>query len=196
MSTKYEYYDSGDDAGFGVSQIDDWPCQSFTPATSFKIGSIKIYGRRTNTPGNITVHVQGVDGDGNPDGTDICSGTHDADTWDLTDGWHEITMSTSPTLSAGTQYAFVIKLVAAGSGSITVRYDNSSATFSGGNMMYTYDGGSNWYNRAGLEKEDDMLFELWGVEAWTAPTPTAENNMYTMRRLVAAAKSQIYYEDE
>ena len=158
MATLYEYYNTGNDA-LAVLTTTYWKAQSFTPAISHKITSVKLYLAKTANPaGIITVSIRATDGSGLPTGSDLASGTTDGDTLATPNEWREITFSTGYNLVAGTKYAIVVR----GDGTTNeFRWlvDISSPTYANGSFVASTNSGTTWAN----ETDKDMMFEDWGV---------------------------------
>jgi hypothetical protein len=154
----YESYITGDDAQ-GSIYGNRWRVQTFTPSAAHTVTSVKLMLFRENSPGTVTVGIRDTSG-GQPTGPDLCSGTTDGDT--LPTGspyeWREITFTSSYALSAGIQYAIVVR---APGGDVSNRawwrVDASSPTYGGGNSLYSNDGGTNW-----IVLTSDSMFEEWG----------------------------------
>ena len=158
-----DYYITGDDGAtaFGISK---WYAQSFTPAQNYNITSVKLllYKAAGLFPGTITVNIETVDGSNKPTGVVQCTGTSNANT--LTENtageWREITFSSSASLTSGTMYAIVVKALDAVGNHLNWRVDNSSPTYAGGILMYTFNSGVSWTNSS-----SDGMFETWGTSS-------------------------------
>lgn len=156
----YESYSTGDD-GDGSICGTWWDAQTFTPSVAHTITRVKLLLYGQGMPGTITVGIRATDGSGLPTGSDLCSGTTDGNT--LPTGspyeWREVTFTSGYDLSAGTQYAIVVR---APSGDFSNRgiwrCDASSPTYSGGNLLQSSNSGSNWNSYSNL----DFMFEEWG----------------------------------
>jgi hypothetical protein len=161
MSTKFEYYITGDDDYLGLG-IAVWGAQTFTPSVAHTITSVKLklYRYGSETPGIITVSIKAVDANGRPTGPDLCSGTMDGVVLNGTPTWYEITLGAGYGLSAGTKYAIVVRAPnASWAYALQWRADWSSATYSGGCVEYSTNSGVDWTDYA----TQDMMFEEWGV---------------------------------
>ncbi len=158
-STKFEYYNTGDDNAFGIWGV-HWLTQTFTPSVAHKITSVKLKIFREGSPGTLTVSIRATSG-GEPIGGDLCSGTIDGNglTTDIAGAWYEITLGAGCDLDADTKYAIVAR---APSGSdagnaVNWRGDSSSPTYSGGAALYSDNSGVDW---SGYDV--DRMFEEWG----------------------------------
>ncbi len=176
MTTRYEYYDSGDDSAAGFYSA-NWKAQTFTTTDSFTIISVKLLVYRIGSPGTVTISIQAVDGNNKPDGSDIAglSITDDPSDYTIdTDGlWVEYTFATPAILSATTRYAIVMRTASGDlDNRVMPRADISSPTYTNGESLTSSNSGSSWTAVASV----DILFETWGnplvPEKPTNPTPT------------------------
>jgi hypothetical protein len=155
----YESYNTGDD-GDGSIYGSIWRAQTFTPSAAHTITSVKLLLYREGTPGTITVSIRATSG-GQPTGPDLCSGTTNGNT--LPTGspyeWREVTFTSGYDLSAGTQYAIVARATGGDSSNRgRWRWDSSSPTYAGGNLLRSDDDGLTWTSLSGW----DLMFEEWG----------------------------------
>ena len=165
MATLYEYYNTGDDSARSFHDI-SWVAQTFTPSTAHKITSVKLKLYRVGSPGTITVGIRATDGSGHPTGEDLCSGTTDGDTLTSDSGgeWREVTLGAGYNLSASTKYAIVVRATSGDADNDGHwRADGSSPTYSGGIYEYSINSGAGWT----IGPAYDLMFEDWGVEAYT-----------------------------
>jgi len=139
--------------------------QTFTLSDYKKTGLVVIKTYRASTE-TVTVSIQGVDGEGKPDGSDLCSGTHTiVNSVDSSRYKTYVFMSTTPVLPPGT-YAIVVK-----SGGIAVPIGVDSAGGHSGQMWDSTDGGSTW-----TANGDSLTFDLWGdVSGYTVPSFDAQS---------------------
>jgi hypothetical protein len=163
-----EYYNTGDNTGlathiYGASY---WNAQTFTIGTvstdqTQSLTTIKLKLYRSGSPGTLTLSVQELDGGGDPDGSDLSTGTYNGNllTTSTSGDWYEFTMS-AYNLQAGTQYALVIKAASGDASNYAVwRYDSIGASYSGGQTMWSTDGGTSW----GFSGISDCMFEIYGT---------------------------------
>ncbi len=123
---------------------DNWRAQSFTPSISHSINGVGLFGYSTGSPGTITVSIRAVDGNGQPTGSDLCSGTIDGDTLTGEVRWHNITFSSSYALTASTKYTIVVRAL---TGSAANRFNwhyLNPGTYSGGQYEESANAGSTW----------------------------------------------------
>jgi len=169
--TEFERYDgpSNNDAGlFGAN----WNAQSFTIGdTSFNIRQnvtlIALNIRKeliTSNTNILHVSIRAVNSSGSPTGSDLTGGSVNATDFGTDDNeWHNITMNRSYSLEQTTQYAIVLRAPQATSPSHRVfpRLNNTSPTYTGGNLFSSPNSGSTWVRLIG----EDLVFQLWGGKA-------------------------------
>lgn len=167
MATRYEYYNTGEDAVYTLL-VPFWRAQTFTPATTHTITEVRLHLHRVGTIGDVTVSIRATDVDGHPTGDDLTSGTYDGDTLRMEVSpqlgaleWITIPL-TSYNLSAGKKYAIVVR-IAGGDVDNKLCYgvDESSPTYTDGCFEYSGDLGVNWTSLTTV----DWMFEEWGNPA-------------------------------
>ncbi|GAH98076.1 unnamed protein product, partial [marine sediment metagenome] len=171
MSTRYEYYNTGDVGGDGCWDI-KWVAQTFTPSIAHKITSVKLKLSKWGSPGIITVSIRATNGSGHPNGADLCSGTTNGNTLPTGEPseWREITLGAGYDLSADTKYAIVVRALTGDGANFPIwRVDNAAPTYTGGCWERSVNSGGTWISNAGI----DFMFEEWG-EPVTGPTVTTE----------------------
>jgi len=118
---------------------------------------------RPIAPGYVDVSVRAVDGDGKPTGGDLCSDSilisQLADV--TTRGrWERFGMGAGTALSAGTQYAIVVRAVDGTYPPPPLQgcylMVMSTGSYTGGKLYYSTDSGVTWTGTA-----SDALFEEW-----------------------------------
>jgi hypothetical protein len=176
-STLFEYYNTGDDSAT-LSYDNYWYAQTFTPSQAHTITSVKLLLYRGGSPGTVTVSIKATDGSGHPTGGDLCSGTTNGNTLTTspTGEWREITLGAGYALADSTKYAIVVRAIDADiSNYFYLRFDNSAATYIGGNYEVSNNSGSSW-NKA---SNYDFMFEEYGDVIVTAPdiTTTAASSV-------------------
>jgi len=164
-ASMFEHYNTGDD-NYCTIYGSRWCAQTFTPSVAHTITSVKLMlyrGGTVGTPGIVTVSIRATSG-GDPTGSDLCSGTTNGDTLtNISPGeWREITFTSSYSLSAGTQYAIVVRATSGDPTNSFIRWrqDGSSATYAGGTLAFSNDDGTNWDSSS--YPNNDLMFEEWG----------------------------------
>jgi len=126
---------------------DVWIAQSFTASENYDIDGVilKMY-REAEEPGNITLAIRAVDGEGKPTGDDLCSVTINANDITTDSNGEEVTFEfdSSTSLTNGTKYTIVLKSPANESTYVRWILDSSNASYAGGNYLYSEDAGSTW----------------------------------------------------
>lgn len=163
MATRYQYYNSGDDASasIGYDSGKGALAQTFTPALAHRITSVKLKLYRAGSPGTMNVSIRATSG-GVPTGGDLCLGTINGNSLTTSTGgaWYEIPLS-GYDLQAGVKYAIVCICPNGDYGNVVYwRMDNSSPTYSGGNYCTSANGGVGWSQVT----TRDFMFEDWGEE--------------------------------
>jgi hypothetical protein len=147
----YDNFDYIQDLGSESSRS----AQSFTPSANHTITKVRLLLLRQGSPGTISVGIKATDINGLPTGADLCNGTTNGDT--LPDvspcEWREVTLGAGVSLSAGVQYAIVVR-VSAGDNSNYVEWlcDYMHSAYSGGCALHSLDLGITW---------DEIRDEYW-----------------------------------
>lgn len=179
ITTRYEYYNTGEDVEFGIGTT-YWASQTFTPLLAHKITSVKLKLYREYSAGTITVGIRATDVDGKPTGADLCSGTTDGDTLttDSSGEWREITLGDGYDLVADTKYAIVVRAPDAEKFGETVWWwSSSSAAYTRGWIELSDNSGSSWGE---TYTGYDMMFEEWsGSTVVVGATLEAEHKYWT-----------------
>ena len=163
---KYQYYDTGAD-GDRDAYTNNWGGQTFTPAMTHLIASVKLKLFRVGTPGTLLVSIRATSA-GKPTGGDLCSGTIDANTLteDTNGDWYEITLGNGYEVAPDITYAIVIKATGGDADNkVSWRADVSFPTYLGGTYVSSSDSGTDWSAFSGV----DTMFEVWGTGP---PSPT------------------------
>jgi hypothetical protein len=168
----FESYTTGDDQYY-YTYTTNWRAQVFTASDNYTITSVKLFLYRTaDDPGTLYASIRNVASD-KPTGGDLCVGNRSAT--DLPTGspymWATFTFSSGYGLTEGVQYAIVFR-APSGTGTscaAKIRYDDTAASYSGGDLCLSNDGGSGWTAYSG----DDALFETYG-EGGTPNEPTMD----------------------
>lgn len=162
-----QYYNAGDSGSANIYG-DRWGAQTFTPANSTAIASVKLLLYRLGSPGTLTVGIKATDVDGKPTGDDLCSNTTNGNTL-TTDGngeWREIVFPVALAPVGSTKYAIVIRGAADVDNRVMWRADTVGSTYAGGDYVFSLNAGSTWT----INTDIDFMFETWGVPY----TPIAE----------------------
>ena len=150
--------------------------QTFTTSgNTFNITSVWLYMCRSGSPGTLTVGIRATDGNGHPTGSDLTTGSINANTFTAlpTLTWYQITL-TEYTLLASTKYAIVCH---ATSGTymqcVLWGVDESTSQYNGGCFEQEASSGSIWTSYTNR----DCLFRVvpYALEGWANTTKTLIN---------------------
>ena len=170
-ATKYEYYNTGyttDNYIYGDTHLIG---QTFKPQTSHKITSIKVYIKKTGSPGASEWCIRPTSG-GKPSGNSIASGSLAADSIGASYGWVEVSLGTGGNLIGGTLYSITGYAPFGDTNNwISWGSDASSPTYNNGTLV-TSDG-STWT----IDDTADALFEEWGDPVIPLVTTQAATNV-------------------
>jgi len=165
MATLYEYYNTDDDDYHNVYGA-NWKAQTFTVSDQgHAVTKVGIKAFRVGSPGTLTLSVRATDANGHPTGSDLTSGTTNANnfTTDTAGAWYYISV-TSYDLLANTKYAVVVRCTDGAWGNhANWRSDTSSPTYASGNYEASGDSGVTWTANTG----SDFMFEVYGYTAYT-----------------------------
>jgi hypothetical protein len=185
---------AGYDNSYNLYTPDDLYAQNFIPAASYAIGSVKLPLARVGSPGIVGVSIYAVDGSFKPTGAALAAGTTNGDT--LTDDygwtWRTITLSTNPTLSAGTEYAMVVSCAESDEENYAYWWFDDGTTpiasppAAQRRSFRSQNGGSTWLLLSTLTCTN---FEIYDNYTFTPPSAGP-----TKKRLIAAAYNKIWYE--
>jgi len=135
-----------------------WLCQTFTPASSHKITSVKLKLCRVGSPGTGTVSIKATDVDGKPTGGDLCSGTIDGNSLPESPEKLGFSLGAGTNLQAGTKYAIVFRFPSGNSSNYGRTRRMYPGAYSGGAAVTSNDSGSTWE----VVTDWDFVFEDWG----------------------------------
>ena len=210
-SELWESYAAGVDANY-EAYGNLWYGQTFTvDPESHSALQLRILAYREGSPGTVTISIRAVDGSDLPTGSDLTSGTFDGDaiTTDSAGAWYGVTL-TEYSLDYGVTYGIVIRAEAGDiSNSLHIRYDGSSAGYTGGAEVTSANGGISWTEDTdddsyfevrgsalieltqaevyrGYVEDDDMLFVIQYLNTYTPYYPTQDSNYYFTLQLRSA----------
>lgn len=183
MAILYENYITGDDASSGIFG-GNWESMSFTVSAgqAHGISHVKLLLHRVGSPGTVTVSIRATavetDDSPVPTGADLVSATTDGDSLptDTSGEWRQITFATSIELSAGVEYAIVIRATTGDTNNrILWHLDITSPTYAGGVRGTSDNSGGHFHPWDGTSSPHgpvlgnyDSMFEEWGLEAFPA----------------------------
>jgi len=159
--TLYEYY-TPEATGFIFVGGTKWIGQTFTvgtvgPNEDHEIAKVRLKLERVGSPGELVVGIRNTDGSGKPTGSDLTSGSIDADSVISSTSyeWYDISL-TPYLLTASTKYAIVIRAPSGDQNNgVFTRAETSSPTYAGGVYVQSSDSGASWSSNSNI----DLLFE-------------------------------------
>lgn len=161
--------------------------QSFTPTVTHVLDEVQVYlGVSGDHPTwRLRCQVFDADVDGYPTGSGITDYI-DIDYNDLVTGWNSFAFTTTPTITAETQYTIALFII--GTSSSITYYHNTIPGYTDGDLIHSPDGGSSWSTDAG-----DLDFREYGERTFNPPL-----DRITYKRLIAIAsyyntKGSLYY---
>lgn len=163
MADKFEFY-TPDVTQDGPSYSHfHWGGQTFTPAISHRITSVKVKLLRWNSPGLITVGVHVTGPDGRPSGGPVVSGTTDGNSLPVAGGAvREVPLSGYLVGVAGETYAISIQPASPlDINSVYWASKYPAPGYAGGSALFSNDDGVTWGFR-----DADNWFEEWGVREY------------------------------
>jgi len=138
----------------------NWEAETFTVgAVHHTVASVKGKWFRSGSPGTLTVSIRKTDASGHPTGSDLNSGSINANTFVTTPGaWYEVPLSPEIVVDANTKYAICAR-APTGNSSNWVGWRLRNLDYTGGNPERSTDGGVTW---SAQTLTYDMFFEVWG----------------------------------
>jgi hypothetical protein len=141
--TEQDYSDNVSTASLSAFDASgNWNWQSFTPASTYALHDVKIYGYYTSA-GNIQADL--YDTSGNiPTGSSLDNGSVSTSGWASSSGsatWLDIIFNSSYTVNSGTKYAIVISATSGGAGDMSGDLANN---YAGGNLGIASGSGESW----------------------------------------------------
>lgn len=184
--TLYESYDTGDDTTKGAIFGPGWRGQTFTPAISHTITSVKVKIFRTGSPGTVNFGVYATSA-GKPTGATLCTGTLDGNSLPTTTTTLTEVALSGALLTAGTMYAIVFSAPsgANSSNAISLRV-KAAGTYAGGSYIFSSNSGSSWSTDAG-----DIVFDEYGIPATGAVAKIAGLTKAAVSKVAGVAVASI-----
>ena len=156
--TLYESYTTGEDTGQDIYG-NNWRAQSFTPSVGHTVEALRLkLAREGVSSQTLTVSIKAVDGDGDPTGADLASGTLATSGITDTPIWYDINLGAGTLLTGSTQYAIIVRQDGVYADRVYWRYDSTGATYAGGVFIMSDDAGTSWIQNSGA----DFMFEEYG----------------------------------
>ncbi|HEY0321747.1 MAG TPA: carboxypeptidase regulatory-like domain-containing protein [Pyrinomonadaceae bacterium] len=195
---------------FGFSNT-AWFGQTFTPTVTGQATQVALdlfCSTCTGTPPNVVIAIRNASGN-LPTGADIASASIPFSNSGA-GGFYTATFSSPPTLTAGTQYAIVVRMAAAYATGTPAYVTSTTSAYAGGRRTTSNNSGSTWAGttpdtsfkvtmKTGFKSSGDFVSSLkdanpaagltaqWGTFSWTATTPAS-----TTLKFQAAASNSPY----
>lgn len=159
MADLKESFELSDGTGFSAYGT-TWRFQTWTTESAYTISDIALYGFKFGSPGDIKVSIREVDGDGKPDGDDLCSVTVDeSEVSDFpTRAWYTFTFDDSYALDDATQYAIIIRATGGSASHYYAPFGYGSSGYAGGGS-----GSGNGSLWGTVNTTNDMDFRTYGA---------------------------------
>jgi len=176
MSTRFDYYNTGDDNADYIYGS-RWLFQTFIAQSNYQILSAKLKAYRGTATTTITVALRATNPvTGKPTGANLCSKSVSASVLGGSPGaFYEFVFTVPYNLDIGTSYAIVFYMTGGtGFNYVYWRKDATSSTYTNGTSGYSTDSGSNWT----FTDNQDFMFECWGnliIQQPTVETDAATN---------------------
>ena len=169
-----------------------WGMQSWTTTSAYTISAVGLYCYKFGSPGNITVSIRAVDGNGKPTGGDLCRVTVADSVISAfpTRAWYTFTFSSSYALSNATQYAIVFRATSGSGFHYFGPFGYGSSGYAGGGLATSPDSGSSW---SIVSSANDLDFRIYGEgeatnKAWVAAASDSDGS----HLIVAANSGRLY----
>jgi hypothetical protein len=144
----------------------NWKATIFTAASSYIATSVRCRGDVTGSPGTATASLRLTNASHQPTGADLCVGSVNANGW--VNDWHDIPFNTPYPITAGTEYAIVLR----------------APSGNGSNYLSLYDcmkgapsdvGSSDWGVTWGGAGNFGWAYQVWGCAAPICSSANAIN---------------------
>ncbi len=162
----FESYNTGNDSQGGIKSP-VWLAQTFTPASTHTITSVKVMITRQTAVGTLVLSIRATDGT-HPIGGDLANGSIALAVAD--DTWYDVTISTL-TVQAGIKYAIVCRSLDANPTYWDT--DGSAPSYSGGGCEGSSNAGVTWETVSGV----DCMFEVYGASSSSPIAITRVSNL-------------------
>jgi uncharacterized repeat protein (TIGR01451 family) len=193
---------------FGFSNT-SWFGQTFTPTVSGKATKVELdlfCSSCTGTPPNVVISIRNA-ASNLPTGADLASASIPFSN-SGSGGFYTATFSSPATLTAGTQYAIVVRMAAAYATGTPAYVTSTSSAYAGGRRTTSSTSGTSWTGttpdtsfkvtmNSGFKTSGDFVSSLkdanpaagstanWGTFSWTTTTPAST----TLKFQAAASNS-------
>jgi len=166
----YEYYTTSGANDIYVYAA-EWLAQTFTVGTvgsneNFNVTGCSLWAFRAANPGTLNVSIRAVDGSGQPSGSDLSTGSINANTFDEYGPLQETISMSSYQLQASTKYAIVARAINGDVSNFVAWRYVPSATYTGGDIEWSSNSGSTFTAFTDI----DFMFAVYGTTSGGAAT--------------------------
>jgi hypothetical protein len=145
VGIKQDGHTTGDNSGI-QSSGENWNFQGFITTDEYTITSVRLKMYRAGNPGIVTASIRAADGEGEPTGPDLCSGTIDGNTFttSISGEWYRVPFNVGTLLPNASQYTIVVRAVAGDVSNYIKWRANSGGGYSGGVSGISTNSGETW----------------------------------------------------
>ncbi|GMU73863.1 MAG: hypothetical protein AMXMBFR44_0620 [Candidatus Campbellbacteria bacterium] len=157
---------------FGVTSATQDMAQSFQVSTTSPVNKVRVYLKKTGSPGNLNVRIT-TDNGGKPAANSLTTQTLPASQVSGVYGWVDVVFSNNPELTSGTTYWLVLD----GSTSATKYYTIGSNTAYGSGTGKTGAYGGTWNDTTPADQDIYFSIYLGGLTATLNNVIVGENGI-------------------
>lgn len=171
LKESFETFDGTGASTYGVN----WKFQTFTTTSAYDISDVALNCWKFGSPGNITVSIRAVDGNGKPTGADLATVTvADSEISTLPSlAYYTFTFASSYALDDATKYAIVWRAPNGDASNYFAPFGYDSSGYANGGYGTSSNSGSSWGSPSATR---DMNFKIYGDVSAPGkaqnPTPT------------------------
>ena len=172
-----------DGTGISVTHGVNWHAQTFITTSAYTVSGVALNCWKFGSPGNITVSIRAVDGNGKPTDTDLASVTvADSVISTLPSlAYYTFVFDTSYALSDVTKYAIVWSAPSGNSSNYFQPFGDGAAGYANGGTFISFNSGSTWGSEG---TSSDANFRVYGDTPSpgkpTTPSPTDAASSITL----------------
>lgn len=162
-----------DGTGISVTHGVNWHAQTFITTSAYTVSGVALNCWKFGSPGNITVSIRAVDGNGKPTGADLASVTvSDSVISTLPSlAYYTFVFDTPYALSDATKYAIVWRAPSGNAANYFTPFGDGAAGYANGGTFISSNSGSSWGSEG---TSSDANFRVYGdvVPPGKAQNPT------------------------
>jgi hypothetical protein len=150
-------YTTGDDTTDVATYGTSWRGQTFTAETSANVTKVRLKLIKVGSPTSSYACAIRATAAGVPTGANLCSANITSSYVSTTASWYEFDLGIGTALTSGTQYAVIFYgSSATATDYVSMRLDATGPLYTGGNYVYSTNGGSSWLQAA----TNDYMFQI------------------------------------